>query len=811
VFNETFIAATPLKGKGSPLAKAQQAAASPAKLSSRPLLPPATPAPNETPASKLRRNAALLATKAIDFVTRKFGTLNQEQLIRDAKHTESLIAIDYTSPAQSVRKNSGKIVVAALEKPVKQASIDADPFAPPSTVRKRRIISKIASPATSKGPESKCASPSKAAASTELPPLPPSTTKKRKAQQAEVITAEVSKSPLKASMPIPALSAAANTPKVKTAIVEFVAPQSIARTSKRPRRSLDSSVFEESSNVLATPVARRQTALDMTCTPNMSQASGTASFPGPHSIYIASRPSVTLIAPSAPLPVKEPVSAAPVAPNVPKIPIVAPVTGQTAEGSMQIPPSAPKRTPIRVQPARTPTRPKAVIPTLGDYSTSKRVSVIEVAKAHLASTAPALMTGSATTKPNNSTASLTATPSVPVAATPKVESWTSKFFTGEKPTIAASITASNVTIKPLDTSKLISAPVIPVANVPNVPKFPLNLANISNISSLAKASATQQQQQQHDASAKPVALSKPPNQQHPANAFPPESPLSRAKRIDSENALKEQQIQSQMASKADRLKQAMGQLRSSDELKAVVNVEEAPNQEAIRVKAEPVVIIEGSEAEGLVDTATTAAAIATTTVTGIAPPISSSKLPVKPRAPVLPSPKIPSRLAEAFSGIDSELPPIDIGLVDDEQVLQRVLANKEDAVKTQQATASKAANVKSLLAKPAIPAVAPSIAKPVLLAHQPSSNPLHKTAVMNSAATRTKIIPLDTTVMVVKPATSAPSIALKSPGKIGTSPGLPEIYSRYMHMQVLLYSSIVVTMSWSDQRAMEKKTVRLGP
>jgi hypothetical protein len=179
-----------------------------------------------------------------------------------------------------------------------------------------------------------------------------------------------------------------------------------------------------------------------------------------------------------------------------------------------------------------------------------------------------------------------------------------------------------------------------------------------------------------------------------------ESPLSRAKRMDSENKAREDKLKTLMAGKAEILKKSISDVQSPES-----EVESKKTVESIKA-------------------------------TTMRPAMQSSKLPVK--ANVLPSPKVPSRLAEAFSGQDAELPSIDMGLAEDERTVSKVLAGG------------------SAILTPKLPAT-------------PSQAQLHKTAVINSASR--KMTPIDTTLIknVNTPKISA-SIA-------SSSPFLPEIPS----------------------------------
>ena len=445
-----------------------------------------------------------------------------------------------------------------------------------------------------------------------------------------------------------------STPKAP--FVEYVAPQSALRTSKRPRKLHDTSVYNDEASARS-PVKQ-----------NHPKYSDSSVFPTVVSINSQSR--VKLI-PQTPIPsdlVINEIQPQPqfssrisiISSNVPTIIVPLSAAKQEDYSSNDDLSVTSKRTPLRVQqPSRTPTRTKSAIPSLSDYSAATKFAVIEVAKN--------------STLNNN------------ISATPKVEPWSSKYLQKEAqkappllvPAVNLSKTGLNVNIKPVDTSKISG---YSNGAIPIVPKFPLNLSSISNIT---KASTIIKS----DQTATPIVKV-------------PESPLTRAKRIDSENSHREEKIKIIMDNNSDRNNKFMptsepgakdSNLKDADLHHNIrnLNSQRTQNQHAFM----------------------------------------SSKLPIKPKTTAnntLPNPKIPSRLAEAFSGIDSELPPIDIGLVDDEKILKKVLNGS---------TASEsAAFVNPKMKKqPAIAAVNNNNN----IESQSSSNSsaqLHRTAVLNSAA-----------------------------------------------------------------------------
>ena len=473
-------------------------------------------------------------------------------------------------------------------------------------------------------------------------------------------------SPVKLEIQIPQ-KLIPSTPS-KVSLVEFVAPQSVLRSSKRPRKQTDSSIYEDAPN---SPVHKKFHFADASIFPTVSinNQSNVKMTP-----VVAPAVKLTLTQPQASQQNTTRVSN--VSSNVSEIIVnLAPTTidneGHSSNEDLTTI-SLAKRTPLRVQPSRTPTRSKAVIPSLSDYSAAAKISVIEISK-------------------NNN------------PATPKVEPWTNRFIQKDKDKdlpVSNAKSAFNIIVKPVDTSKISgfnSSTNSMGSSAPIVPKFPLNLANISNITKYTNtnlnssinllnfkskdnqtsttASATTSTSTSASASISTTTASIPP----------PESPLTRAKRIDSENTSREEKYKNYLESKSDKLKRAIGELRSSDESESelkkqqqTASVKMAEVKEIDTIKPEigskSVNIKSDSESSLMTTIEQSKSAlqipISATTIT-------TSKLPVKPKSAitVLPSPKIPSRLAEAFSGIDSELPPIDIGLVEDEKILKKTGSN----------------------------------------------------------------------------------------------------------------------------------------
>lgn len=426
----------------------------------------------------------------------------------------------------------------------------------------------------------------------------------------------------------------AATPKVP--VVEFVAPQSVLRSSKRPRKPTDTSIYNEDASSIASPASKKQ-----------AKFSEPSIFP---TVSINSQSQVK-ITPQTPVTTVPAVPVIQVSAKVSNVPaIIVPLTAVNTEEyssneDLNSLASTSKRTPLRVQPSRTPTRTKSAIPSLSDYSAATKIAVIEVAKN---------LNSNANTNTNSTNNSV-----VNSSATPKVEPWTSKYIqkdpvvtTVVPPVVNLSKSGLSVNIKPVDTSKISGLAISSgTASVPIVPRFPLNLANISNITksttSLLKSEISNTNVTNNVSTSKndPSSIS---------SANVPESPLSRAKRIDLENSSKEEKMKNIMELKK----------KSTTEIKS----------ESVEPKSEVKSNVSDSRTASVPNSNTSK----TINVSAVdVPSISlSSKLPIKPKSSstVLPSPKVPSRLAEAFSGIDSELPPIDIGLVDDEKILKNVLS-----------------------------------------------------------------------------------------------------------------------------------------
>lgn len=624
----------------------------------------------------------------------------------------------------------------------------------PSTISKTSKLSQVhTTTATVKAPSPK-KSPVKSPLRRSQRVSPARTVEKSKAQQVQQKPSPLKEQSTTTAEPqIAHQAAVAATPvSFKAPVVEFVAPQSVLRSSKRPRKP---SIYNEDA---ASPALKKQ------AQPKFADPS---IFPA---VNVNSQSHVKIAPPQTPqtqtnsmpqpsLPASVSVVIAP--PNstrtssvaVPAIIVPLSATrgeeeASSAEDLSALALASSRRTPLRVQPVRTPTRAKAVIPSLSDYSTATKIAVIEVSKNN----------SNASTSISNVNANNTPA-AVAVNSTPKVEPWTSQFMqkdanvkslnTSTNPVAPPMKSALNINIKPVDTSKISGFSALTgSAAVPTVPKFPLNLANISNIT---KSSST--------LLAESIVKSKEAAVQGPAPVavpvIPPESPLSRAKRIDSENSSRDEKMKSvnisSNESKTEKLKKAIGEL-SSEAINSASHVK-------ISTTA-PVV---------------TASAPANTVQV-------TSKLPVKPKSSttVLPSPKIPSRLAEAFSGIDSELPPVEIsGLVDDEKVMKSVLAGGT-------VESSGLANPK-MKKQPSVMSNISTSSTNVPSTPITTATQLHRTAVLNSAAR--KINPVQSTQQppvtqaTVKPAlpsTPKPQVAASVPSKTlldTSSPNLPDIPS----------------------------------
>lgn len=481
------------------------------------------------------------------------------------------------------------------------------------------------------------------------------------------------------------------TPKVAAPVpqveVEFVAPQSVLRSSKRPRRPVELLAYSE---VSASATKKAATAVSSSAIPAIQALKITTATSTPSKPALAAE-SVPPPAPSVP---KSMVRSESIAMSAFTVPSLAQKNPETSSSNEEV---LPKRTPIRL---KTPSRAKAALPSLADPG---KIAVIEVPKSiskdSLAST--------------RQTPIATATPKA--SATPKVEPWTSRFLKD----ISKAAPAVPLAAKPVDTSKISGfsgSASIPVANVPIVPKFPLNLANIASVtksissistSSTATATAPVVQDTKKELIKEEGVKqdnAKPALEAKTRPAVVPESPLSRAKRIDMENKAREDRLKRLIANKSS----------STDQVKI-------PESTVVEVKTPA-----GSVAKPA------------TSVVKAPPPMQSSKLPVKTN--ILPSPKVPSRLAEAFSGVEAELPPIDDGLVEEETILNKVLAGG-------------------------------SAAAPVTLKvpATPSQAQLHKTAVLNSVSK--KLNPTDHSKSTSTPKTTSSSALASS------SPALPEIPS----------------------------------
>lgn len=213
-------------------------------------------------------------------------------------------------------------------------------------------------------------------------------------------------------------------------------------------------------------------------------------------------------------------------------------------------------------------------------------------------------------------------------------------------------------------------------------------------------------------------------------------------------------MQSKMASTAEKLKHAIGQLRSSDEPKPEPSIVSTTANPDTKIAEPPKLTTEkaiDTLSHGIPEMETSKQPQPASQPSTLAPPVALpiSRLPVKPKNSVLPSPKVPSRLAEAFTGIDAELPPIDFGLIDDDKALNQELGKITKSTTTPSAVAPSALNASS-------------------------ANSLHKTAVLNSSQTKAQV-----------PEVAAPikehhltALAVQiSPSRSCTSPKLPDILS----------------------------------
>lgn len=712
---------------------------------------------------KSRRTAATKADKYIDIVSRRLAEVPANgSTPKSMKIAGKLIS----EATPNSRRNILLSSTMSRVEPQKQASeVNSVPVvATPISARKRNRAAKIremfqtpllslANAATSKGNEIGSLSP----AAIDL--APSTISKNSKLSQVHTVAkspivkvspakspvkrsqrASPAKSPLKRSQrvsparkpsplkePISQFSVAATPKASRPPLVEFVAPQSVLRSSKRPRKQIDTSIYNEDINSPASPGVMKQAkfadpSIFPTVTVNLQShvkiaPPQTPQFP---------LPSVSIIVP----PNTTRVSNVPT--NVPAIivPLSAARTEEETSSSSEdltaLASTSSKRTPLRLQTMRTPSRAKAVIPSLSDYSAATKIAVIEVAKNNVNHVAA--------NNVNNVNNTLTN------SATPKVEPWTARFMQKDSSTTATvtnSINSTappvkssfNINIKPVDTSKISGfSGSNGSAAVPIVPKFPLNLANISNITKSTTSSLLAETM-----AAKPTSNPAPP---------PPESPLTRAKRIDTENSSWDEKLKTLINASDKLLKPTFGKSSTSTPSTDVKVTEFTTSK---------VTVTEPAAIQHTILSTTTAA----------------SKLPVKPKSAT--TVQIPSRLAEAFSGIDSELPPLDIaGMVDDEKMLKTVLGGGG-------ASSSGLTNPK--MKKQTVvntPVAVPST--PVTTATQ-----LHRTAVLNSAARKINP-PAKPNQQAALPTTPKPQITTSVPSKTpvsleSSSPNLPEIHS----------------------------------
>ena len=691
----------------------QQVQSTPTTEKTQPSLPLATPASvkkrNRTAAIRQMFQTPLMslasaATTNENFDKNSFGTFSPSN-VKVAPSTISRSKLNQVHVPEEV----------VLKKPIQKVSPVKE------TLPKTKENAKKASPvkqSASPVKEVVTAVPVKAAS-----PLKSSakiSSKKTSPSRRSPRTFELLKEPI-ANFMKPQMSSVSATPKAP--VVEFVAPQSVLRSSKRPRKQ---AAFNDEHSLKVSPAIKKQAKL-----------TDTSIFP---TVSVNSQPQIKITPqtpaaiPIAPLPQ----SIAPPSTRVSNAPvIIVPPSATKLEESSSAEDlsnlsTSTRRAPLRVQPAKTPTRAKAVIPSLSDYSAAAKIAVIEVAK------------NTSNNYHNNM--------SNPIGSTPKVEPWTSKFMQKEAPVTKAAL---NMNVKPVDTSKISG---FANATVPIVPKFPLNLSNISNIT---KTSIDHINVANIAENTSAISTTKS------STSVAPESPLTRAKRIDLENSSREEKLKTMMETKADKLKKAMGELKTVEEPKTNTTAPVMQNKAAT------------NSAPVKQNNPTASASV-------------SSKLPVKPKAntTVLPSPKIPSRLAEAFSGIDSELPPIDIGLVDDENILKNVLKG----------ATTKEASAPNGFVNPKMkkqPVNVNNENKSVNNSVNPIATPnnsatqLHRTAVLNSAARKinandTKTVakqpPIvtstttnSTTTNVNLPSTPKPQVTKISIDS--SSPFLPEIHS----------------------------------
>lgn len=753
------------------------------------ILPPVdfTPKPSQLSVSvsatpltegRARRTAATKADKYIDIVSRRLAEVPANgSTPKSMKIAGKLISEATPNSRRNILLSStmARVEPQPQKQPFEASSV---PVATPFSARKRNRAAKIremfqtpllslATAATSKGTEIGSLSP----AEIDLAPSTISNNSKlsqvhtavrapsakaspiksplRRSQRASPAKSPLKRSqrvsparkpsPLKEQISQASVAAVAATPNAsRPPLVEFVAPQSVLRSSKRPRKQIDTSIYSEDVNSAASPGVKKQAKFaDPSIFPTVTVNSQIHVKITPPQTPQMTAPSISVIMPPNSTRVSN------VSTNVPAI--IIPLSAARAEEETSssedltaLASTSSKRTPLRVQSMRTPTRAKAVIPSLSDYSAATKIAVIEVAKNHVSHLNSANHLNNVNTV-NNVT-------STPVSsATPKVEPWTARFM--QKDSSAATLTTAppvkssfNINIKPVDTSKISGFSNSNGSSaVPIVPKFPLNLGNISNITKSTTSSLLAETMTAKPA-ANPVA--------------PPESPLTRAKRIDTENSSRDEKLKTMMTG-TDKLKKAIGEL-SSEGITTVT----AP---AIA----PVTVPATVQPKAGTTAATTVHIKATTTAT-------ASKLPIKPKSAtaVLPSPKIPSRLAEAFSGIDSELPPLDMaGMVDDDKILKTVLGGGS-------ASSSGLSNPK--MKRQQQPAVNPA---PTAVPSTPvtAATQLHRTAVLNSAARKINP-PAKPNLQTALPTTPKPQISASVPSKTpvsldSSSPQLPEIHS----------------------------------
>ncbi len=526
----------------------------------------------------------------------------------------------------------------------------------------------------------------------------------------------------------------ATTPKAP--VVEFVAPRSALRSSKRPRKLVDTSIYNEDVSTVASPATKKQAKFtDASIFPTVSINSQT-------------QVRITPQTPAAIVPAAPVIQISAKVSNVPTI--IVPLTASKVEEfssneDLTAIESTSKRTPLRVQPSRTPTRNKSAIPSLSNYSAATKIAVIEVAK-----------NLNSNTNTNNSVLNSS-------SATPKVEPWTSKFIQKESsaatisaPSVNLSKAGLSVNIKPVDTSKISGlSGSSGTAAVPIVPRFPLNLANISNITksstTLLKSELSNNTNTTSDTTSNNTTTT---FNNSSISVVVPESPLSRAKRIDSENSSKEEKMKSMMELKKKSMLETKSVSVSKVSETTIMTSEtyiKLPSSSNIAAKTITVTAVDNNQNNIQ----------------------SSSKLPVKPKSSltVLPSPKVPSRLAEAFSGIDSELPPIDIGLVDDERILKSVLSgSKNNGVG---AESNGFINPKMKKQPTNVTANSNSNSNTMNNSETQTNSQLHRTAVLNSAARKVNGAATETT-KEKPPSTKTTGTQQQQHNKVAPLPSTPK-------------------------------------